>query len=137
MKAYRTKANKLPGTKYSEVSKKALNIYSKIKNRSKRRPYIRSAYFRKGKIFLGLFWHHLHNKLNLKDKARRLKYFPCAIELIRNSRIDPASKEDVDKKSEILHRFKGITPKKEIFFVQIKENKRNSQKYFISVFPMG
>ena len=38
-------------------------------------------------------------------------------------------------KTEILHRFKGITPEGEEFFVQIKENKRNGQKYFISVFP--
>lgn len=136
MKEYVVKTTKLSGTKYSEVLKNAFNIYSKIKKYTKRRPYIRSAYFNKDKIFLSLFWHHLNDKLNLKDKTRRVKFFPCALELIKNSRFDPTSKEDVGRKSEILHRFKGITQKNEVFYVQIKENKRNNQKYLISVFPL-
>lgn len=137
IKAYKVKSKKLPGTNYSEVNKKAFALYSKIKKRSKRRAHIRSAYFKKDKIFLSLFWHHIKDKLDLKDKTRRLKYFPCALELIRNSHFDPASKENVDRKSEILHRFMGVTSENEVFFVQIKENKRNGQKYLISVFPYG
>ena len=138
MKAYQTKSKKLSGTNYSEVYKKAFAFYSVVKKRnSRRRAYIRSAYFRKDKIFLSIFWHHLKDKLDLKDKTRRLKYFSCALELIRNSRFDPISKENVDRKSEILHRFVGVTPESEVFFVQIKENKRNGQKYLISVFPLA
>ncbi len=137
VKAYKTKSKKLAGSNYAEVHKKAYAVYTKIKRRSKRRAYIRSAYFRKDKIFLGVFWHHLNDKFNHKEKIQRLKLYPCALELIRNSSFDPESKENVDKKSEILHRFSGLTPKNEIFFVQIKENKRNGQKFLISVFPLN
>jgi hypothetical protein len=136
-KAFRTKSKKLAGTNYSEVYKKAYGIYSQIEKRSKRRPYIRSVYFNKDKIFLGLFWHHLKDKFNHKDKTRRLKYLPCALELISCSRYCPNSKQNPMKKSEIFHRFTGITTDNEIFFVQIKENKNNNHKYLISVFPLG
>ena len=136
MKAYKVKSKKLPGTKYSEVHKKAFKLYQQIKKHSKRRAHIRSAYFNKDKVFLSVFWQHLGDKHH-KDRTRRLKYFPCALELIRNTRFDPASNENVDRKSEILHRFMGITSENEVFFVQIKENKCNGQKYFISVFPYG
>ena len=134
MDVYRVKSAKVNGTKYSEVMKMAFRIYSVIKKRSKRRVYVRSSYFKGDKVFLSLFWQHLLDKHH-KDRMRRLKYFPCAIELIRNSRFNPTSVENVDRKSEILHRFAGKTSESELFFVQIKENKRNGQKYFISVFP--
>ena len=134
IQVYQTKAKRLSGTNYAEVYKKAFNIYLKIKKKSKRRTYIRSAYFDKKKIFLSIFWKHLHDKLNHRDKTRRLKYFPCAIDLICNSNFKPFSKQNSTKKSEILHRFIGMTKEKEIFYVQIKENKINKQKYFVSVF---
>src|SRR5690606_9949388 len=116
VKAYQTKAKKLPGTRYVEVRKKAFDLYTIIKKRSKRRAYIRSAYFNKEKIFLSLFWDHLADKHH-KDRTRRLKYFPCALELIRQTKFDPTSVENVDRKSEILHRFVGITAESEIFYV--------------------
>ena len=137
VKAYRTHINKLPGTNYSEVRRKAWLFYSYLRGNTKRRPYVRSAYFGKDKIFLGLFWHHLNDKLNFKDKTRRLKYLPCAIDLIKHSSFAPVSKENVYKKSEILHRFTGITRNDEVFFVQIKENKNSNEKYLISVFPLS
>lgn len=135
-KAYRVKTKKIAGTQYAEVFKKAMKQYSQIEKRTKRRTYLRSIYFKKEKIFLGLFWHHLHDKHHHKDKIRRLKYFPCAMELIQYSSFAPVSKQNVDKSSEILHRFTGITAENEIFFVQIKENKNNKQKFLISVFPL-
>lgn len=134
MKIYQTKIKKLTGTKYAEINKKALNFYKKIKAKTKRRPYVRSAYFDKEKIFLELFWQHLHEKLNFRDKSRRLKYFPCAVELICNSKYDPSAKENPNKNSETLYRFAGMTLDKELFFVQIKEEK-NGQKWLVSVFP--
>jgi len=137
VQAYSTKSKKLPGTNYSEVYKKAFRLFAQIKRRSKRRPYIRSAYFKKDKIFLGLFWHHLHEKFSLNDRTRRLKYFPCALELIQKTRFDPTSKENPNTKSEILHRFTGTTAEKEIFFVQIKEDKKTGEKYLISIFPFN
>ncbi len=135
MKIYQVKTKKLPGTNYSEIRKRAFKIYSRIKKQSKRRPYLRSVYFKKDKIFLGVFWRHLEDKLSLKDKTRRVSYFPCGVELIRNSRFDPISKENPNKRSEILHRFFGETHDKEVFCVQIKENKRSGQKYLVSIFP--
>lgn len=136
VKAYPVKLEKLSGTKYSEVYKKAWNQYLLIQKHTKRRTYIRSDYFDKDKVFLSLFWQHLKDKFHHGDKVRRLKYFPCAIELLKHSRFAPTSKENVDKKSEILHRFTGMTPDNEIFFVQVKENKKNKQKYLISIFPL-
>lgn len=137
MKAYKTKVNKFPGTHWWQVSKNASSLYKEISKKTKRRPYIRSAYFQKDKIFLGLFWQHLHEKTNIRDKTRRLKYLPCALELIRNSHNEPVSKENPNKEGEILHRFTGITPDNSVFLVQIKEVKRNSQKWLISVFPLN
>lgn len=135
MKIYRTKATKLKGTDFKEVHNRALAIYNPIKKKTKRRPYIRSAYFRKEKIFLGLFWQHLFDKKNWKDRVRRLKYLPAAIELIRHSRFEPKSKENPNNNSEILHRFAAITSENDLFYVQIKEDKRTGQKWLMSVYP--
>lgn len=135
MQYYKTHANKLPGTHWDRLMKKALGQYKDISSKSKRRPYIRSAYYEKEKIFLSIFWQHLHQK-NLRDKARRLALFPCAIELMEKTRYAPSTKENPNKKGELLHRFVGSTPSNEIFFVQIKEYKKTKQKYFISVFPL-
>lgn len=137
MEVYRTKVKKLPGTEFQEVHSKVTAFYKAIKNRSKRRPYIRSVYFKKGKIFLGLFWQHLYEKKHYRDQVRRMKFFPCAVELIRNTRYAPESKENPNKRSEILHRFAGVTSEGDFFFVQIKEDKRSGEKFLISVFPFG
>lgn len=136
MKAYQVKTSKFSGTNYSEVLVRAKFFYDKIKKKTKRRPYVRSAYFNKSKIFTELFWRHLWQKYNWRDKTRRLKYLAYAIELIENSKQEPESKQNVDRPSEILHRFLGITKDKEVFFVQIKEEKKTGQKYLISVFPL-
>jgi len=137
MHAYQTKANKLAGTDFHEVRKKAFRLYLQIKKHSKRKPYIRSAYFKKDKIFLDLFWSHLFEKKHFADLMRRMKLYPCAIELIQQSRLEPTSKENPNKLSEIFHRFGGVTPDHEMFFVQIKEDKKSSKKWLISIFPIG
>lgn len=124
MQTYQTKINKLNGTNFHEVRKKAFGIYLELKRKTKRKTYIRSRYFKKDKIFLDT------------DLTRRMKFYPCALDLIKNSHFEPASKENPNKKSEILHRFAGITPDKEVFFVQIKEMKNTNKKWLISVFPV-
>ena len=129
-----TKVKPLAGTSYSEIYPKALALYKQISSKTKRRPYIRSAYFKKEKIFLDYFWDHIRTK-NPRDRARRLRQYPCALELIKLNRVDPESKKNPNKSSEILHRFLGINGNKEEFFVQIKENKKNGQRYFMSLFP--
>lgn len=136
MRAYQSKYRKISGTSYSELYKKANRIYLSMKSQTKRRVYVRSKYFGNDKVFLSLFWQHQHSKLNIRDKARRIRYYNCALDLIRNTKFHPTSKEAVLGGSYILHRFTGITVDKEIFLVQIKENKRNGQKYFLSVFPL-
>lgn len=55
---YRTKARQLPGTHWHQIMEKTFGQYKEITKKSKRRPYVRSAYFAKQKIFLGLFWQH-------------------------------------------------------------------------------
>jgi len=135
MKFYKTKTKKLLSKKYKEIYKESQTAYKKIVGKSKRRPYVRSAYFKKSKIFIGLFWSHLYEKVGWGDRDRKLKLFSCAIELIENSRYDPESKESPNKQSEILHRFFGETPDNEKFCVQIKEDKRSGEKFFVSVFP--
>ncbi len=135
MKTYQTKVGKLPGTEFKEVHKKAFALYQKIAKRTKRRPYIRSSYFKKDKVFLALFWQHLWDKYKWQDRMRRLKFFEAALELIQNSHFEPKSKENPNKNGEMLHRFTGTTKEKDLFFVQIKEDKKTGQKYLISVFP--
>jgi hypothetical protein len=79
---YQTNVSKLTGTDYKEVSHKARAIYKEICSRTKRKPYVRSVYFKKEKIFLDYFWQHLQEK-KWQDRFRRLKYYACALDLIR------------------------------------------------------
>ena len=132
MKCYQTKNCKLSGSSYGEVYKKAWEIYLQEKKKSKRRAYIRSAYFKRDKIFLDIFWSHLRQKYRFERK-RRLKFYKCAIEVMRYSTITPETKQNPNNPNELLHRFFARTSE-EIFIVQIKENKRTNRKDFISVF---
>ena len=135
MQVYKTKAKRLPGSDIREVRKSAFLVFQKILKKSKRRSYIRSAYFNKEKVFLNLFWEHLFTKENWRDRVRRLKYLPPAFELIQKTRFHPISKENPNKQDEIFHRFAGMTSENHLFYVQIKENKRKGQKWLISFFP--
>lgn len=134
IKCYHSKIKRLSGTRYQEVYDMAFGAYIKIRKKTKRRPYIRSVYFKKSKIFLELFWRHLDQK-NWRDRARRMRYFPCAIELITQTKFNPETKDNPNDSSEILHRFCGVTKDGWKFFVQVKEDKRTNRKWFISVFP--
>ncbi|MFH1482006.1 MAG: hypothetical protein ABIE46_00630 [Patescibacteria group bacterium] len=135
MKVYKTKISKLSGSDYKEVSKKAFGLYTEIKKKTKRRPYVRSVYFNKSKIFIELFWLRIWENQNFRDKIRRIKYFPCAIELIQKCKFDPASKQNPNKSTEVLHRFAGTTKENDLFYVQIKEDKKTGEKWLMSVFP--
>lgn len=130
---YQTKTKKLSGTSYTEVRKEALVLYNQIKRRTKRRPYIRSAYFNKQKIFFDYFWTHLNQKRR-RERQIRLQLFAVAIEVIKNSRNAPVSNDNPANRNEILHRFAGLTRDKRLFYVQIKEDKRRGHKYFMSAF---
>lgn len=135
MKIFQIKGRKIPGTKFRIVHKKAFRYYQEIKRKSKRRPYVRSTYFNKEKIFISLFWHHVFENRLYTDQLRRLKFFPCGIELMKSTTFAPESKDNPNKPSEILHRFAGFTGDNEFFIVQIKENKNTSEKFLISIYP--
>lgn len=136
MEAYQTKAKKLPGTSYREIESAARKIYNVERKRTKRNAYVRSSYFKNDKIFLTRFWNHISEKRQ-RDRKRRLKYFPCALDLVRHAKVEPVTKENPNKRHELLHRFAGVTANKEVFFVQITEDKKSGRKYLISVFPAG
>lgn len=137
MKAYPAKSPPISGTDFHEIRRQAFGLYEEIRCRSKRRPYVRSAFFNKEKIFLDIYWQHLYDQRNWHDRMRRLRYYSCALELIQHSRFEPTSKENPNKRSEILYRFMGITKNQEVFYVQIKKDINTGQKFFMSVFPHG
>ena len=135
MKYYQTKIGKITGSNFNEMRKKATKIFDEIKKKSKRKPYIRSTYFNKSKIFLDYFWEHLYAKQNRRDKIRRIQFYAAAIELLQNSRIRPESVKNPNNQNETLYRFYGKTTEQSPFVVQIKEDGKCGKKYFISIFP--
>lgn len=134
MAAYQTKINKFGATRYADLIKQARFIYHQIAKRTKRRPYVRSLYFSKEKVFFDYFWIHLNNK-SYTERRKRLPYFLCAVELIQQSRIAPTLKVNPNRPQELLYRFEGKTQNGETFYVQIKEDGRQKRKYLMSVFP--
>lgn len=134
LEIYKTKVKKLVGTSYGEVYAKSKFIYKTITYKTKRRPYVRSIFFKKEKVFIDIFWTHLAEK-NKNDRFRRLKQYNCGLDLLKNSRVIPTSKINKEKPGEILHRFKGINGNQEYFIVQVKENIKSKEKNFMSVFP--
>lgn len=133
MDPYRTKSKKISGSSYREVLHGMLSSYDEIRKRTKRRPYVRSAYFKKEKIFFDYFREHLFQK-SPKERMKRMKFFTASVELIKKSRVGPVSAEK--NKGETLYRFSGITAEGDNFFVNIKEDRRE-RKYFMSCFPAG
>lgn len=136
MEIYNSKCGTLAGTDYVELSKAARKEYKKIQARNPRRqPYVRSAYFKRDKIFMGQFWEHLKQKRS-SDQQRRLRFYACAVDLLLNSRLEPDTKQNPDRKGQLVHRFAGITKHDELFFVQVRESRRTNRKDFMSVFPV-
>ncbi|MCL2451741.1 hypothetical protein FWD20_02605 [Candidatus Saccharibacteria bacterium] len=133
-KVFLVKSAKISGATYIDVEHKARKSYQTIVRRTKRTPYIRSAYWRGQKIFLSLFWTHLNQKYR-SERKRRLKYFDCGIELLRHSTFEPETRDNPNGANELVHRFAGQTHDGQIFWVQVKENKRTSAKYLMSIFP--
>jgi hypothetical protein len=135
MKVHRVNSSPYHGTDYEEVYPPARKLYNQIKAHTKRQPYVRSAYFKKEKVFIELFWIHLNQK-NRKERNKRLKYYACGIELLRLTRQQPVTKKNPNKSNEQMHRFAGVTPNGELFYVQVKENVRTKRKDLMSIFPV-
>lgn len=132
---FQTKIKLLTNNNYRVVYKKAWQIFLEIKHKTKRRPYIRSTYFLKEKIFFDYFWEHLRQK-NRNDRMRRLKVFEVAIEVVLNSRNKPAISENRNNQNEILYKFYGKTVCNIKICVNIKQNKKTGQKYLMSCYPI-
>lgn len=136
MKVHQVKTASYPGTDFEAVYPPARKLYNQIKAQTKRQPYVRAVYFKKEKVFIELFWIHLNQK-NRKDRNQRLKYYGCGIELLRTTRQEPTTKKNPNKSSEVMHRFAGVTPSGDLFYIQVKENTRTKRKDLMSVFPAG
>jgi len=96
-------------------TKHAYFLFNQIKKKTKRSPYVRSAYFNKQKVFFDYFWDHLRQK-SPKERFKRMKYFEAAIEVIKNLRNESSLRENPNKRNEALYRFAGLTKEKELFF---------------------
>ena len=134
MAVYRSSKEKITRAKYGELLGEAKLIFRDIQRRTKRRPYVRSAYFGKQKIFFDYFWIHLFQKIP-PERVRRLQFFEAAVDSIRHSRHDPVSMQNPNRAREVLHRFSGVTRDGKRFIVQIKEDKRTKRLQFMSCFP--
>lgn len=131
---YKTKTEIVIGSNYIEVKKADMEEFKVIKQHTKRKPYIRSAYFKKQKIFFDYFWVHMAQKPP-SQRYIRLKYFKAALEVVKNSTYHPKTAQNPNKTDELLHRFGDITKEGHKFYVQIKENMRTGAKQFMSIFP--
>lgn len=127
------KSSVLAGTSFEEVAKKAHDLLGAIEKKTKRQPYIRSAYFKKEKVFLNYFWPHFMQKPK-RERIDRLKLLPCAIEIIEHCQNRPLIKINPNNKQETFYRFVALTRDKELFYVQIKQNTKTKKKYFMSAF---
>lgn len=133
MNTYKSKASLLHGSSYDEILKDARKEHKKIEKLTKRQPYVRSTYFNKDKIFISIFWTHLMQK-HRKEQMKRLMLYNAAIDLMRNTRLDPETISKKDSPGVLLHRFYGITKEGVEFCVQVKQDKRTNRKDFMSVF---
>ena len=136
MKVYQSRYGKLGGTSYGELERKVRKLHNQIVKKTKRNAYVRSAYFKKDKVFLTLFWAHLNQKTR-RDRKKRLRYYECAIDLLSSSPHEPEVKLNPNGKNELVYRFAGLTKEGDLFYVQVKEDRRTGNKYFMSVFPPG
>jgi hypothetical protein len=133
VKYFQSRLARLTGTNYTEVREKAWALYRDIEMQTgNRNTYVRSAYFKKQKIFLKTFWNHLYDK-HIVIRKKRMPYYAAAIDLLKNSRVQP---QCYIKGVEQYYRFYGKTKDGYVFIVQVKENKRG-EKYHMSVFPPG
>ena len=129
LNCYQCKSGLLPGHNYATIIKIARKIFNRVAAQTKRRPYIRSAYFKGEKIFLDNFWPHLMHK-NPRDRLRRLQFLQGGFELIQNSRKPPISVKE--EKGE-FYRFAGLCSGR-LFYIQIKEDLKRKQKFLMSMF---
>ena len=131
-KYYESKRSRIAGTNYRDILSEAREIYATYTKRTKRNPYARSKYFNGQKVFLNVFWIHIMQK-RINERAKRLKLYPAALDLIENTRLDPTTKPNPNDHNEILHRFYGTSKDGIKFYVQVKQDIKSGNRYFMSI----
>jgi hypothetical protein len=129
---FKTKTAPVSGSNMAEVTKKVMRLFHDIEKRTKRRPYIRCKIMNNDKVFIGEYIMHQNQKTG-RDRLRRLKLFPCAVELIERTTYPPTKK--ILRSGEILYRFYGDAENNQRFVVQISENPKTHNKRLMSSFP--
>ena len=132
--AYQCKTHVLAGRKYTEVMPQARKIFRSLQQKTKRRPYVRSTYFRKDKVFFDQFWTHMNAK-SIPDRTRRLRYLPCTLELLRETRNNPLTFIDSNQPETMKHQFLGKSPDCKKFVVVISEHRSSGRKQLLSMYP--
>ncbi len=133
MNQYIPRRNLLTGTSYHELERKARKLHSIIAHKTKRRAYIRSAYFGGRKVFIDSYWEHLMQKPK-RERKERLRLYAASFETIENTRCAPTSRYNPNGNGDLLYRFYGVTKNNKEFCVQIKQDRRTGGLYFMSAF---
>ncbi len=134
--AYHCQSLPLGGHRYADIMPQARALFRALQKKTKRRPYIRSAYFKKDKVFFEYLWTHLNQK-SLPDRARRLRYLPCALEVLQKSRQDPITFVDSQDPDTIRHQFSGVAGDGSRFAVIVKQERASGRKHLLSLFPIA
>lgn len=99
---FHSKHDLLPGSSYDEVVKEARKVFNNdVRSRTKRQPYVRSKYFKNDKIFMTVFWDHVMQK-HMKERTKRLRFYRAAIDLLRNTTLNPESMIDKSHQQIVL-----------------------------------
>lgn len=135
MQHFQSKYNFVPGSSRDELIKATRRIYHAIQKRNSRRlAHVRSKYFAGNKVFINNFWDHL-KQMRAEEQTSRLKYYHCALDLLRNTTLSPRTIYKKDSPDDAFHRFYGKTLAGKHFCVQVKQSKRTGRLDFMSVFP--
>lgn len=134
IRAYQCKTKSLSGHRFVDIIPQARKLLRALQKQTKRRSYVRSTYFHKDKIFFDFFWQHMQGK-SVVDRARRLKYLSCALELLQKSRIDPITFMDENHPGVIKHEFRGNAPDGTIFSVIVQEDRKTNRKQLLTLYP--
>jgi len=135
-KYFQSKYSKLTGSSLEELALAMRRVYKLTVGTSRRKPSINSKckLFKTPRVFLDLYWPHLNQKTP-RERFRRMSLYECALDVIRNSHIKPIISKSSDGKA-VYYRFYGITKDRIKFCVQIKEEVKTGQKYFMSAYPV-
>ena len=68
------------------------------------------------------------------EVLKRLRFYKAALDLLRNSQINPDTIASTEDQRMLLYRFYGVTKDGSYFCIQVKEDIGTKRKDFMSVF---